>query len=57
MVAAYKELAAGADVSTLKPSEITAYIMQYLEKKGVDTSKLSPDAVTAFVMAYPQSSP
>lgn len=52
MVAAYQELAAGADVSTLKPDEITAYIMQYLDKEGVDTSKLKPEAVTAFVLAY-----
>lgn len=34
MVSAYKELAAGADVSTLKPEEITAYISKYMEKKA-----------------------
>lgn len=52
MVSGYKELASGADVSTLKPSEITAYIMKYLEGEGVDTSALTPEAVTAFVLAY-----
>ena len=52
MVAAYKELAIGADVSKLKPDEITAYITTYLEKEDVDTSKLTPGGITAFVLAY-----
>lgn len=39
-------------MSALKPDEITAYIMKYLEKEGVDTSALNPSAVTAFVLAY-----
>ena len=52
MVSAYKELAAGVDVSTLKPAEITAYISKYMEDRGVDMSGLSPDGITAFVLAY-----
>ena len=52
MVAAYEELASGADVSALKPDEITAYISNYMEANGVDTSGLTPDGLTAFVLAY-----
>ena len=52
MVSAYRELAAGADVSALKPADITAYISKYLEEHGVDTSRLTPDGLTAFVLAY-----
>ena len=52
MVKAYQELASGADVSALTPSQITAYISEYLVKEGVDTSQLSPNSLSAFVLAY-----
>ena len=52
MVSAYKELSTGADISELSPSEITAYVKQYLEKEGVDTTGLTPENITAFVSAY-----
>lgn len=51
-VAGYQELAAGADVSLLKPDEIVAYVKSYAEKTGVDISGLAPAGITAFVMAY-----
>lgn len=52
MVAAYQEMAEGADMSTLKPDEIVAYVNKYLEANGIDTTNLKPEAVTAFVLAY-----
>ena len=45
-------MAEGADMSTLKPDEIVAYVNKYLEANGIDTTNLKPEAVTAFVLAY-----
>lgn len=55
LVAGYKELASGADVSLLKPDEIVAYVSSYAQQQGVDISALSPEGLTAFVMAYEEA--
>ena len=39
-------------MTQLKPSDITAYVLKYLEENKVDTTGLTPEGVKAFVMVY-----